>query len=169
MYDLPSGKTPKEFEIALDMADMPFEYGAITWRAARSKKAIGHQLISGSRVVGWLCSSDSKDEVVVGPSAAAMLRRISHERRLRSSATEWTRNQFAAVARRIPQSIVDQRELAAFGILRVNRPFSPWNTWRVTTLKNYVPPHLTSYSLGLRYSITCCNSATPSIMRTPRG
>jgi len=116
MYDLPSGKTPKEFETALDMAELPFEYGAITWRAARSKKAIGHQLISGYRVVGWLCSSDSKDEVVAGPSAAAMLRRISHERRLRSSATEWTRNQFAAVARRLPQSIVDNRALAAFGI-----------------------------------------------------
>ena len=117
MYDLPVGKSPKgDFEASLDMAELPFEYGAITWRAARSKKALGHQLISGNRVVGWLCSSDDRGEVIAGPSAAATLRRISHERRLRSSASEWTRNQFAAVARRLPQAIIDSRELASFGI-----------------------------------------------------
>jgi hypothetical protein len=117
MFELPSGKSPKgDFEAAFEMADMPFEYGVVTWSAARSKKAIGHQLISGSKVVGWLCSSENKDEVVVGSAAASLLRRIAHDRRLRSAAAEWTREQFAAVAKRIPQAIVDRRDLAAFGI-----------------------------------------------------
>ena len=117
MYDLPVGKPPKgDFEANLDMAEIPFEYGAISWKAARSKKAIGHQLISGNRVVGWLCSSDDRNEVIVGASAAATLRRISHERRLRASVTEWTRSQFSAVAKRIPEAIIDSRDLANFGI-----------------------------------------------------
>lgn len=117
MFELPSGMSPKEdFEAALDMADMPFKYGVVTWSAARSKKAIGHQLISGSKVVGWLCSSENKDEVVVGSAAASLLRRIAHDRRLRPTAAEWTREQFAAVAKRVPQAIVDRRDLAAFGI-----------------------------------------------------
>ena len=78
MFELPLGKPVSE-PIKLEEGVLqPFAHGSISTYIGRRKTPVGHRLVRGGRVVGYLAEGAEKNVMLGGTDAKHMLESVSY-------------------------------------------------------------------------------------------
>ena len=83
MFELPAG-TPVNQTISLEEGVLqPFAHGAISTYLGRRKTPVGHRLVRGGRVVGYLADAEEKNTLLGGVEAKQRLEQLEAEQKAR--------------------------------------------------------------------------------------
>ena len=76
MFELPAGR-PVNQTISLEEGVLqPFAHGAISTYLGRRKTPVGHRLVRGGRVVGYLADAEEKNTLLGGVEAKQRLEQL---------------------------------------------------------------------------------------------
>ena len=83
MFELPNG-TPVNEPIDVEEGSLqPFAHGSISTYAGRRKKPVGHRIVRGGRIVGYLVESAQKNVLLGGAEAKHALEALEAEQKVR--------------------------------------------------------------------------------------
>ena len=110
MFELPNG-TPVNEPIGVEEGSLqPFAHGSISTYAGRRKKPVGHRIVRGGRIVGYLVESDQKNVLLGGTEAKNALEALEAEQKVRYMATAYTISELGGLAELIPEAFVHQAD-----------------------------------------------------------
>ena len=110
MFELPNG-TPVNEPIDVEEGSLqPFAHGSISTYAGRRKKPVGHRIVRGGRIVGYLVESDQKNVLLGGAEAKHALEALEAEQKVRYMATAYTISELGGLAELIPEAFVHQAD-----------------------------------------------------------
>ena len=110
MFELPNG-TPVNEPIDVEEGSLqPFAHGSISTYAGRRKKQVGHRIVRGGRIVGYLVESDQKNGLLGGAEAKHALEALEAEQKVRYMATAYTISELCGLAELIPEAFVHQAD-----------------------------------------------------------
>ena len=69
MFELPQGKPVNESITLVEGELQPFAHGAISAYVGRRKTPVGHRLVRGGRIVGWVIEDAEKGVMLGGHEA----------------------------------------------------------------------------------------------------
>ena len=87
MFELPQGKPVNEAITLVEGELQPFAHGAISSYVGRRKTPIGHRLVRGGRIVGWVVEDGKSDVLLGGHEAKEVLEDLEGEQKVRHLAT----------------------------------------------------------------------------------
>ena len=83
MFELPQG-TPVNESITLTEGELqPFAHGVISSYVGRRKTPVGHRLVRGGRIVGWVAEADDKKVMLGGSEARTALEDLEANQKVR--------------------------------------------------------------------------------------
>ena len=109
MFELPQGKPVNE-PITLNEGELqPFAHGAISSYVGRRKTPVGHRLVRGGRIVGWVVE-ESDNTMLGGAEARTFLEAIEAEQKVRHVATSYTLGGLGSLAELLPEAFEHQAD-----------------------------------------------------------
>ena len=110
MFELPLGKPVSE-PIKLEEGVLqPFAHGSISTYIGRRKTPVGHRLVRGGRVVGYLAEGAEKNVMLGGTDAKHMLESLEAEKKPRLLATAYTISELGGLAELVPEAFIHQAD-----------------------------------------------------------
>lgn len=110
MFEFPAG-TPINETITLEEGRLqPFAHGAISTYLGRRKTPVGHRLVRGGRVVGYLADADEKNTLLGGIEAKHQLEHLEAEQKFRHLATSYSIAELGSLAELVPEAFVHQAD-----------------------------------------------------------
>ena len=110
MFELPAG-TPVNQTISLEEGVLqPFAHGAISTYLGRRKTPVGHRLVRGGRVVGYLADAEEKNTLLGGVEAKVRLEQLEAEQKSRLLASSYTIAELGSLAELVPEAFVHQAD-----------------------------------------------------------
>ena len=110
MFELPQG-TPVNEPITLIEGELqPFAHGVISSYAGRRKTPVGHRLVRGGRIVGWVAEADDKKVMLGGAEARAALEALEANQKVRHLATSYTLGGLGRLADTLPEAFEHQAD-----------------------------------------------------------
>ena len=110
MFELPLGKPVSE-PIKLEEGVLqPFAHGSISTYIGRRKAPVGHRLVRGGRVVGYLAEGTEKNVMLGGTDAKHMLESLEAEKKPRLLATAYTISELGGLAELVPEAFIHQAD-----------------------------------------------------------
>ena len=110
MFELPNGTHVNETISIEEGVLQPFAHGSISTYAGRRKTPIGHRIVRGGRIVGYLAESDQKNVLLGGADAKTVLEELEAEQKVRHMATAYTLADLGGLAELIPEAFVHQAD-----------------------------------------------------------
>ena len=110
MFELPNGTPVNETISVEDGVLQPFAHGSISTYAGRRKTPVGHRIVRGGRIVGYLAESDEKNVILGGADAKHTLEALESEQKVRHMATAYTLAGLGGLAELIPEAFVHQAD-----------------------------------------------------------
>ncbi len=110
MFELPQGKPVNEPITFTEGELQPFAHGAISSYIGRRKKPVGHRLIRGGRMVGWVVEDSDKGVLLGGQEAKAALEALEAEQKVRHLATSYSLGGLGSVAEILPEAFEHQAD-----------------------------------------------------------
>ena len=115
MFELPQG-TPVNESITLTEGELqPFAHGVISSYAGRRKTPVGHRLVRGGRIVGWLAEADDKKVMLGGAEARAALEALEANQKVRHLATSYSLGGLGRLADTLPEAFEHQADRQGLG------------------------------------------------------
>ena len=115
MFELPQG-TPVNEPITLIEGELqPFAHGVISSYAGRRKTPVGHRLVRGGRIVGWVAEADDKKVMLGGAEARAALEALEANQKVRHLATSYTLGGLGRLADTLPEAFEHQADRQGLG------------------------------------------------------
>jgi len=110
MFELPAGK-PVNQTISLEEGVLqPFAHGAISTYLGRRKTPVGHRLVRGGRVVGYLADAEEKNTLLGGVEAKQRLEQLEAEQKARLLGSSYTIAELGSLAELVPEAFVHQAD-----------------------------------------------------------
>ena len=110
MFELPAG-TPVNQTISLEEGVLqPFAHGAISTYLGRRKTPVGHRLVRGGRVVGYLADAEEKNTLLGGVEAKVRLEQLEAEQKSRLLGSSYTIAELGSLAELVPEAFVHQAD-----------------------------------------------------------
>ena len=110
MFELPTGK-PVNQTISLEEGVLqPFAHGAISTYLGRRKTPVGHRIVRGGRVVGYLVDAEEKNTLLGGVEAKLRLEQLEAEKKSRLLASSYTIAELGSLAELVPEAFVHQAD-----------------------------------------------------------
>ena len=110
MFELPNGTHVNETISVEEGVLQPFAHGSISTYAGRRKTPVGHRIVRGGRIVGYLAESDQKNVLLGGADAKTVLQELEAEQKVRHMATAYTLADLGGLAELIPEAFVHQAD-----------------------------------------------------------
>ena len=110
MFELPQGKPVNEAITLVEGELQPFAHGAISSYVGRRKTPIGHRLVRGGRIVGWVVEDGKNDVLLGGHEAKAVLGDLEGEQKVRHLATSYTLHGLGSVSEILPEAFEHQAD-----------------------------------------------------------
>ena len=110
MFELPNGTHVNETISVEEGVLQPFAHGSISTYAGRRKTPIGHRIVRGGRIVGYLAESEQKNVLLGGTDAKTVLEELEAEQKVRHMATAYTLAGLGGLAELIPEAFVHQAD-----------------------------------------------------------
>ena len=110
MFELPAGR-PVNQTISLEEGVLqPFAHGAISTYLGRRKTPVGHRLVRGGRVVGYLADAEEKNTLLGGVEAKQRLEQLETEQKSRLLGSSYTIAELGSLAELVPEAFVHQAD-----------------------------------------------------------
>ena len=110
MFELPAGR-PVNQTISLEEGVLqPFAHGAISTYLGRRKTPVGHRLVRGGRVVGYLADAEEKNTLLGGVEAKQRLEQLEAEQKSRLLGSSYTIAELGSLAELVPEAFVHQAD-----------------------------------------------------------
>ena len=110
MFELPAGR-PVNQTISLEEGVLqPFAHGAISTYLGRRKTPVGHRLVRGGRVVGYLADAEEKNTLLGGVEAKQRLEQLESEQKARLLGSSYTIAELGSLAELVPEAFVHQAD-----------------------------------------------------------
>ena len=110
MFELPAGR-PVNQTISLEEGVLqPFAHGAISTYLGRRKTPVGHRLVRGGRVVGYLADAEEKNTLLGGVEAKQRLEQLEAEQKARLLGSSYTIAELGSLAELVPEAFVHQAD-----------------------------------------------------------
>ena len=110
MFELPVGR-PVNQTISLEEGVLqPFAHGAISTYLGRRKTPVGHRLVRGGRVVGYLADAEEKNTLLGGVEAKQRLEQLEAEQKARLLGSSYTIAELGSLAELVPEAFVHQAD-----------------------------------------------------------
>ena len=110
MFELPQGRPVTE-PITLREGELQaFAHGAISTYLGRRKTPVGHRLVRGGRIVGWMVEDGSANVMLGGAEAKAMLESMEAEQKVRHTARSYTLQGLGSLAEVLPEAFEHQAD-----------------------------------------------------------
>ena len=110
MFELPQGRPVNE-PITLSEGELqPFAHGAISTYLGRRKTPVGHRLVRGGRIVGWMVEDGSTNVMLGGAEAKAVLESMEAEQKVRHAAMSYTMQGLGSLAEVLPEAFEHQAD-----------------------------------------------------------
>ena len=110
MFELPTGR-PVNQTISLEEGVLqPFAHGAISTYLGRRKTPVGHRLVRGGRVVGYLADAEEKNTLLGGVEAKQRLEQLETEQKSRLLGSSYTIAELGSLAELVPEAFVHQAD-----------------------------------------------------------
>ena len=110
MFELPAGR-PVNQTISLEEGVLqPFAHGAISTYLGRRKTPVGHRLVRGGRVVGYLADAEEKNTLLGGEEAKQRLEQLEAEQKARLLGSSYTIAELGSLAELVPEAFVHQAD-----------------------------------------------------------
>ncbi len=110
MFELPAGR-PVNQTISLEEGVLqPFAHGAISTYLGRRKTPVGHRLVRGGRVVGYLVDAEEKNTLLGGVEAKQRLEQLETEQKSRLLGSSYTIAELGSLAELVPEAFVHQAD-----------------------------------------------------------
>ena len=87
----------------------PFAHGAISSYIGRRKSPVGHRLVRGGRIVGWLVE-DENNTLLGGAEAKSVLEALEADQKVRHMATSYTLGGLGSLAELLPEAFEHQAD-----------------------------------------------------------
>ena len=110
MFELPLGKPVNEPINLEEGVLQPFAHGSISTYIGRRKTPVGHRLVRGGRVVGYLAEGEKKNVMLGGTDAKQMLESLEAEKKPRLLATAYTISELGGLAELVPEAFIHQAD-----------------------------------------------------------
>ncbi len=110
MFELPQGKPVNEPVTLVEGELQAFAHGAISTYIGRRKTPVGHRLVRGGRIVGWVAEGKGANEILGGSEAKTALEALEGEQKARHLATSYTLNGLGSLAEVLPEAFVHQAD-----------------------------------------------------------
>ncbi len=110
MFELPLGKPVNEPINLEEGVLQPFAHGSISTYIGRRKTPVGHRLVRGGRVVGYLAEGEKKNVMHGGTDAKQMLESLEAEKKPRLLATAYTISELGGLAELVPEAFIHQAD-----------------------------------------------------------
>ena len=115
MFELPQG-TPVNESITLTEGELqPFAHGVISSYVGRRKTPVGHRLVRGGRIVGWVAEADDKKVMLGGSEARAALENLEANQKVRHLATSYSIGGLGRLADVLPEAFEHQADRQGLG------------------------------------------------------
>ena len=110
MFELPAGR-PVNQTISLEEGVLQrFAHGAISTYLGRRKTPVGHRLVRGGRVVGYLADAEEKNTLLGGVEAKQRLEQLEAEQKARLLGSSYTIAELGSLAELVPEAFVHQAD-----------------------------------------------------------
>ena len=110
MFELPAGKPINESITLEEGALQPFAHGAISTYLGRRKTPVGHRLVRGGRVVGYLADAEAKNTLLGGMEARLRLEHLESTQKFRHLASSYAIGELGSLAELVPEAFVHQAD-----------------------------------------------------------
>ena len=110
MFELPQGRPVNETITLVEGELQPFAHGAISSYVGRRKTPVGHRLVRGGRIVGWVIEDAEKGVMLGGHEAKAAMEAMEAEQNVRHLATSYSLNGLGSVAEILPEAFEHQAD-----------------------------------------------------------
>ena len=110
MFELPAGKPINESITLEEGVLQPFAHGAISTYLGRRKTPVGHRLVRGGRVVGYLADAEEKNTLMGGMEAKHRLEQLESTQKFRHLASSYTIAELGSLAELVPEAFVHQAD-----------------------------------------------------------
>lgn len=115
MFELPQG-TPVNESITLTEGELqPFAHGVISSYVGRRKTPVGHRLVRGGRIVGWVAEADDKKVMLGGSEARTALENLEANQKVRHLATSYSIGGLGRLADVLPEAFEHQADRQGLG------------------------------------------------------
>ena len=115
MFELPQG-TPVNESITLTEGELqPFAHGVISSYVGRRKTPVGHRLVRGGRIVGWVAEADDKKVMLGGSEARTALEDLEANQKVRHLATSYSIGGLGRLADVLPEAFEHQADRQGLG------------------------------------------------------